>query len=65
MTLAAAKDFLRIGHEGEDELVVRLLQSARARIEQAAGLALVEQTLRVEWGNGVPFLCDGLKCAPE
>lgn len=49
MTLAAAKDFLRIGHEGEDELVARLLQSARARIEQAAGLALVEQTLRVEW----------------
>lgn len=49
VTLAAAKDFLRIGHDGEDDLVTRLIQSARARIEQEAGLALITQTLRVEW----------------
>lgn len=49
VTLAAAKDFLRIGHDGEDELVTRLIESARARIEQEAGLALVTQTLRVDW----------------
>lgn len=49
VTLAAAKDFLRIGHDGEDDLVTRLIAGARARIEQAAGLALVVQTLRVDW----------------
>ncbi|MCR9079638.1 MAG: phage head-tail connector protein [Hyphomonadaceae bacterium] len=49
VTLAAAKQFLRIGHDGEDDLVTRFIQSARARIEQAAGLAFIAQTLRVDW----------------
>jgi len=49
VTLAAAKDFLRIGHDGEDALVLRLIESAQARIEQAAGLALIVQTLRLDW----------------
>jgi uncharacterized phiE125 gp8 family phage protein len=31
LSLAEAKDFLRIGHEGEDSLVTGLIESARAR----------------------------------
>lgn len=51
VTLAAAKDYLRLGHEGEDELVAQLIQSARARIEQEFAFALVEQILLVSWTN--------------
>ncbi len=47
LSLAAAKDYLRIGHDGEDALVADLLASARARLEQAAGLALVTRVLRL------------------
>ncbi|MEM7330318.1 MAG: phage head-tail connector protein [Pseudomonadota bacterium] len=49
LTLDAVKAFLRIGHDGEDDLLADLLQSARDRLEQAAGLALVVQTVRVVW----------------
>ena len=38
--VSKAKAFLRIGHEGEDELVADLIARATARVEQAAGLAL-------------------------
>ncbi len=40
MTLAVAKDYLRIGHEGEDDLVM-----------QEAAFALVEQELQVSWAR--------------
>lgn len=46
VSLASAKDFLRVGHDGEDALIERLIQSARARIEEATGLALVTQQVR-------------------
>ncbi|MEQ8556741.1 MAG: hypothetical protein RIB03_00355 [Henriciella sp.] len=49
LPLAEAKDFLRIGHDGEDTLVSDLVASARARLEEAAGLALVSRTLRRTW----------------
>lgn len=49
VTLAVAKEYLRIGHDGEDDLVMRLIQSARARIEQEAAFALVAQVLKVNW----------------
>jgi hypothetical protein len=45
--LAEMKDFLRISSAGEDDLVGRLIAGARARIEEAVGLALVSRTLRV------------------
>lgn len=51
IALAAAKDYLRIGHDGEDDLVLQLIQGARARIEQEAALALVEQTLQIAWSS--------------
>ena len=50
VSLATAKAFLRIGHDGEDALIADLVASARARIEQESGLALVSQELRVTWG---------------
>ena len=50
VSLASAKAFLRIGHYGEDALIADLLASARARLEQESGLALVSQELRVVWG---------------
>lgn len=49
VSLAAAKDFLRLGHAGEDGLVAALISSARVRVEQASGLALISRTLRRVW----------------
>ncbi|MFN3212293.1 MAG: hypothetical protein ACE37M_04250 [Henriciella sp.] len=49
VSLAAAKDYLRIGHPGEDELIEGLVQAAEARLEQIAGLALVRQTMQLIW----------------
>lgn len=45
VSLSDAKDYLRIGHAGEDGLVAELIAGARARIEQAAGVAIVSRTL--------------------
>ena len=47
VSLSAVKDYLRIGHEGEDALVVDLIASARARLEAELDLALVRRTVRV------------------
>jgi uncharacterized phiE125 gp8 family phage protein len=63
LSLAEAKDFLRIGHEGEDSLVTGLIESARARLEAESGLALVARTLKQTWrewpaemgGRGAPL----------
>ncbi|MEM5517887.1 hypothetical protein WNY37_13095 [Henriciella sp. AS95] len=46
LSLVEAKTWLRIGHDGEDQLVSDLVASAQARLEEAAGLALVTRTLR-------------------
>ncbi len=51
LSLAAAKAFLRVGHEGEDMLVASLVTSAQARLEAAAGIALVTRTLRKSWAG--------------
>jgi uncharacterized phiE125 gp8 family phage protein len=53
--LAEAKDYLRIGYDGEDDLVARLIAGARARVEAACGIALISRTLRValrRWSPG-------------
>jgi len=49
LSLDAVKAFLRIGDTADDALLMDLLQSARERLEQVAGLALVQQTVRVVW----------------
>ena len=54
--VSKAKALLRIGHEGEDELVADLITLATARVEQAAGLALVTRTLLAEWSRWSPDL---------
>lgn len=48
VSLSAVKDYLRIGHEGEDALVTSLIGSARARLEAELGVALVTRTVRLE-----------------
>lgn len=49
LSLAEAKEYLRIGHGGEDDLVSGLIESARARLEVASGFALVTRTLQAIW----------------
>jgi len=49
LSLAEAKEYLRIGHEGEDDLVSGLIESARARLEVASGFALITRTLQGAW----------------
>lgn len=54
--LAETKAYLRIGYDGEDDLVAGLIATARSRVEEAAGLALITRTLRVEmdrWPAGI------------
>ena len=46
LSLEAAKEYLRIGHDGEDSLVAGLIAAARARLEAETGLALVTRTVR-------------------
>ncbi len=46
VSLAAMKAYLRIGHDGEDDLITDLIASARARLETESGLALVTRTIR-------------------
>lgn len=48
VALSAAKDFLRIGHDGEDTLVASLIASARARLEAELDIALVTRTVLLE-----------------
>ncbi len=49
LTLAAAKDFLRLATSAEDALVTELIRAGRAWVETASGLALVTRTLRRRW----------------
>ncbi len=49
LSLAAAKEFLRVGHAGEDTLIGDLVGAATARLEKAASLALVRRTLRARY----------------
>lgn len=51
LSLESVKAFLRVGDTAEDSFISALCQSARERLEQVAGLALVTQTVRVTWSE--------------
>lgn len=63
--LSAVKEYLRIGHDGEDDLIISLIASARARLEAELQRALVTRTVKVEysgWPTGLARA--GLKLVP-
>ena len=47
VTLAELKQYLRLGHASEDELLAGLIRAAREDLERATGLALIEQGWRL------------------
>ena len=65
VSLSEARDYLRIGHEGEDALVQHLIEGARARLERASGLALVSRVLRQTWSAWpVALMARGIPIRP-
>lgn len=65
LSLAAAKEFLRIGTDADDGLVTELIRAGRAQVEAASGLALVSRTLKrrwTKWPHGL--LRGGVKLRP-
>lgn len=44
VSLTEAKLFLRVGHDGEDELIQTLIDAARARVEGEAGVSLLSSS---------------------
>jgi len=65
LTLAAAKDFLRLGTTAEDGLVTELIRAGRAHVETASGLAFVTRTLKRRW-TAWPYglMLGGVKLRP-
>ncbi|MEO1303349.1 MAG: hypothetical protein AAFV37_00145 [Pseudomonadota bacterium] len=49
VSLDLVKDYLGVGHDGEDRLIGDLLQSAVSRVTQVAEIALVRQTFEQRW----------------
>lgn len=47
VTLADAKQNLRLDHDGEDELLGGLIRAAREEVEASCGLALIDQSWRL------------------
>lgn len=46
VSLGRAKEFLRVEHEAEDELIAGLIAASRERVEAWTGRALIARTLR-------------------
>lgn len=47
VTLQAAKDYLRVDYSEDDTLIQSLIDTARIRLEQYAGVAMTARTLKV------------------
>ncbi len=59
VTLAEAKQFLRVGHDSEDALIGGLIKAAREDVERVTGAALIEQSWRLtldDWPAGATVL---------
>lgn len=48
VTLAEAKEYLRVFHDTEDNTIQLIIKDARKTIEQATGLSLVEQSITIK-----------------
>lgn len=49
VTLAEAKEHLRVIHDADDELIGRLITAAREHVENETGRAMVAATYRQRW----------------
>jgi hypothetical protein len=47
VTLAEAKNYLRVDYSEDDSLITALINTAQTRLEQYAGVAMTPRTLRV------------------
>jgi len=47
VTLAEAKNYLRVDYSEDDALITTLINTAQTRLEQYAGVAMTPRTLRV------------------
>ena len=47
VTLAEAKNYLRVDYPEDDDLIEALIATAQTRLEQYAGVAMTERTLRI------------------
>ena len=47
ISLAQAKEHLRVSHDSEDELIAGLIGAARQEVERATGTALINQSWRL------------------
>lgn len=47
VTLAEAKQVLRLDHDSEDELIAGLIRAAREEVEASCGIALIDQDWRL------------------
>ncbi|MBX3597050.1 MAG: head-tail connector protein [Rhizobiaceae bacterium] len=47
VTITELKQYLRLGHSSEDELLMGLISAAREDLERSTGLALIEQNWRL------------------
>ena len=63
VSVAELKQYLRIGHDSEDDLLGGLVRAARDDLERATGLALIEQSWRLALDhmpkNGIVLLARG------
>ncbi len=62
VTLAEAKNYLRVDYSEDDTLITSLINTAQTRLEQYAGVAMTPRTLRVA---DVDFLTIGQYLQPS
>lgn len=51
LTLAEAKQYIRVTHDSEDALISSMISAARKTIEDAAGISILTKTVKVWFSN--------------